>query len=408
LSILKGLGKKMKQDFKVPASEIELRKAAIQRELQESGMDGLFIVQRVDLFYFSGTAQNGFLYMPAEGEPLLCIKKYMPRAQRESPLENIVEVGSIIEVPGLISDFFGKLPRTLGLELDVLPVRDFNFYRSHLPVKDFVDGSPLIHRIRMIKSPWEIEQMEETAELAQKTFEYMRTAIRPGYTEMEFAGMFETFARKLGHGGKMRVRDYQTEGYSWHILSGKSGGMVGLLDSPASGEGTSVAFPCGAGSKPLEEDEPIMIDFTSVLNGYHLDETRMFAIHSMPARAMKASEATIHIHNGVSEKVKPGITVGELFEVSTSAAKSLGYEAQYLGPPGYKEGFVGHGVGLELIEPPIIAKGKKDHLMPGMTFALEPKMVFKDEFAAGIESVLLVTDTGCDLISKVPVEIFIC
>jgi Xaa-Pro aminopeptidase len=266
LSILKGLGKKMKQDFKVPASEIELRKAAIQRELQESGMDGLFIVQRVDLFYFSGTAQNGFLYMPAEGEPLLCIKKYMPRAQRESPLENIVEVGSIIEVPGLISDFFGKLPRTLGLELDVLPVRDFNFYRSHLPVKDFVDGSPLIHRIRMIKSPWEIEQMEETAELAQKTFEYMRTAIRPGYTEMEFAGMFETFARKLGHGGKMRVRDYQTEGYSWHILSGKSGGMVGLLDSPASGEGTSVAFPCGAGSKPLEEDEPIMIDFTSVLN----------------------------------------------------------------------------------------------------------------------------------------------
>jgi Xaa-Pro aminopeptidase len=408
LSILKGLGKKMKQDFKVPASEIELRKAAIQRELQESGMDGLFIVQRVDLFYFSGTAQNGFLYMPAEGEPLLCIKKYMPRAQRESPLENIVEVGSIIEVPGLISDFFGKLPRTLGLELDVLPVRDFNFYRSHLPVKDFVDGSPLIHRIRMIKSPWEIEQMEETAELAQKTFEYMRTAIRPGYTEMEFAGMFETFARKLGHGGKMRVRDYQTEGYSWHILSGKSGGMVGLLDSPASGEGSSVAFPCGAGSKPLEEDEPIMIDFTSVLNGYHLDETRMFAIHSMPARAMKASEATIHIHNGVSEKVKPGITVGELFEVSTSAAKSLGYEAQYLGPPGYKEGFVGHGVGLELIEPPIIAKGKKDHLMPGMTFALEPKMVFKDEFAAGIESVLLVTDTGCDLISKVPVEIFIC
>ena len=398
----------MKQDFKVPASEIERRKAAIQRELQESNMDGLLIVQRVDLFYFSGTAQNGFLYMPAEGEPLLCIKKYMPRAQRESPLKDIVEVGSINQVPGLISDLFGKLPQTLGLEFDVLPVRDFHFYRSHLPVKNFLDGSPLIHRIRMIKSRWEIEQMEKTAELAQKTFEYMRTAIRPGYTEMEFAGMFETFARKLGHGGKMRVRDYQTEGYSWHILSGRSGGMVGLLDSPASGEGTSVAFPCGAGGKLLAEDEPIMIDFTSVMNGYHLDETRMFAIHSMPAEAMKASEAAIHIHNGVLEKVKPGITMGELFEISTSTAKSLGYEAQYLGPPGYKESFIGHGVGLELIEPPIIAKGKKDHLMPGMTFALEPKMVFENEFAAGIESVLLVTDTGCKMISKVPVEIFIC
>ena len=398
----------MRQDFKVPAREIHRRKAAIQRELQESGMDGLFIVQRVDLFYFSGTAQNGFLYIPAEGEPLLCIKKYMPRAQTESPLENIVEVGSINDVPGLISDFFGNLPRTLGLEFDVLPVRDFNFYRGALGVKDYLDGSPLIHKVRMIKSPWEIEQMDRTAQLSQKTFEYMRSTIRPGFTEMEFAGMIETFARKLGHGAKMRVRDYQTEGYSWHILSGKSGGMVGVLDSPASGEGTSVAFPCGAGNKPLAAQEPIMIDFTSVLNGYHLDETRMFAIDAMPDRAMRASQATIHIHNTVLERVKPGITVGELFEISASEAKSLGVEEQYLGPPGYKVTFIGHGLGLELIEPPVLAKGREDPLVPGMTLALEPKMVFEDEFAAGIESVLLVTASGCRLISKVPVEIFIC
>ncbi|MGD9031472.1 MAG: Xaa-Pro peptidase family protein [Desulfobacteraceae bacterium] len=398
----------MTQDYKVPASEIRRRKAAIQRELQESGMDGLFMVQRVDLFYFSGTAQNGFLYMPAEGEPLLCIKKYMPRAQRESALDHIVEIGSINEVPGLISDFFGKLPRALGFEFDVLPVRDFNFYRRLFPVNDYADGSPLIHKTRMIKSPWEIEQMDRTAALSRKTFDYIKATIRPGYTEMEFAGLFETFARKLGHGGKMRVRDYQTEGYPWHILSGKSGGMVGLLDSPASGEGTSAAFPCGAGNKALAAHEPIMIDFTSVLNGYHLDETRMFSIDAMPSRAMRACQATIHIHNTVLEKVKPGITVGELFEISTYEAKSLGYEEQYLGPPGYKVTFIGHGVGLELIEPPIVAKGREDPLVPGMTFALEPKMVFNNEFAAGIESVLLVTDSGCRLISRVPVEIFIC
>jgi Xaa-Pro aminopeptidase len=407
LWILKGL-KNMTQNFSIPASEIDRRKVAMQRELQESGMDGLFIVQRVDLFYFSGTAQNGFLYMPAEGEPLLCIKKYMPRAQRESSLDNIVEIGSINEVPGLISDFFGKLPQALGFEFDVLPVRDFNFYRRLFPASDYADGSPLIHRTRMIKSSWEIEQLDKTAELTQKTFEYMRTTIRPGFSEMEFAGIFETYARKLGHGAKVRVRDYQTEGYPWHVLSGKSGGMVGLLDSPASGEGTSAAFPCGAGNKPLAAHEPIMIDFTSVLNGYHLDETRMFGIGAMPDRAVRACQATIHIHNTVLEKVKPGITVGELFEISTSEAKSLGYGKQYLGPLGYKVTFIGHGVGLELIEPPIIAKNRENPLMPGMTFALEPKMVFQNEFAAGIESVLLVTDSGCRLISKVPVEIFIC
>jgi Xaa-Pro dipeptidase len=398
----------MMQDFKVPSSEINQRKREIQRELLQSGIEGLFIVQRVDLFYFSGTAQNGFLYMPAEGEPLLCIRKYMPRAQKESSIKNIVEIRSINEVPALISDFYGKFPPVLGFEFDVLPVRDFNFYRTLFPDLEYVDGSPLIHRVRMIKSEWEIQQMDRTAELTRKTFEYMRTAIRPGLTEMEFAGMFETFARKLGHGAQLRVRDYQTEGYSWHILSGKNGGMVGLLDFPASGKGTSFAFPSGGGSKILAKNEPIMIDFGSVLNGYHVDETRMFAIGSMPDKAMKACQAAIEIHDAVLEKVKPGITLGELFQTSTSKAKSLGYEEQYLGPPGYKVGFIGHGVGLELIESPIIAKDREDRLVPGMTFALEPKMVFQNEFAAGIESVFLVTDTGCRLITKVPVEIFIC
>jgi Xaa-Pro aminopeptidase len=134
----------------------------------------------------------------------------------------------------------------------------------------------------------------------------------------------------------------------------------------------------------------------------------MFAIDAMPDRAMRASQATIHIHNTVLERVKPGITVGELFEISASEAKSLGVEEQYLGPPGYKVNFIGHGLGLELIEPPIIAKGREDPLVPGMAFALEPKMVFQNEFAAGIESVVLVTDSGCRFISKVPVEIFIC
>ncbi len=394
--------------FKVPSGEIDRRIKKIRKELQDNGIDGLLIVQRVDLFYFSGTAQTGFLYIPAEGQPVLFIKRYLPRAREESSIKNIIEVKSIKEVPGFISDFYGKLPGTIGLEFDVLPVRDFNFYKRLFAAEKFVDGSHLIHKVRMIKSDWEIEQIEKTAELSQKTFEYMKSAIRPGLTEMEFSGMYETFARKLGHGAKLRVRDYQTEGYPWHILSGTNGGLLGLLDSPASGEGTSAAFPCGGGNKLLAADEPIMIDLGSVLNGYHMDETRMFAIESMPGRAMDACRAAIEIHNAVLEIAKPDISLDELFLHSVETAKSLGYSEPYLGPPGHEVSFVGHGIGLELIEFPIIAGGKKERLEPGMTFALEPKMVFENEFSAGIESVFLVTETGARLISKMPLEIFIC
>lgn len=398
----------MMENFRVPSSEIERRTLKIQKELHESGIDGLFVVQRVDLFYFSGTAQNGFLYIPAEGDPLLCIKKYMPRAKEETPLKNLVEINSIKEAPGLISDVYGRLPEVIGFELDVVPVTDFIFYRRLFPDRKCVDGSPLILRTRSIKSPWEIDRMKNTAALSLKTFEFMKKAIRPGLSEIVFAGMVETFSRKMGHGAGLRIRDYQTEGYPWHVLSGKSGGMLGLLDSPASGEGTSAAFPCGAGRKRLAKNEPIMIDFGTVLNGYHMDETRMFVMGSMPDRALNACRAAIDIHDSMLERIKPGITPDELFQYAETLAKSLGYEESYLGPPGYKVTFVGHGIGLELIEPPLIAKNREEPLEPGMTIAIEPKIVFQDEFIAGIESVFMVTESGSQLISKIPAEIFSC
>ena len=394
--------------YKVPAAEIESRILKVQHAIRQNDIDGLFIVQRVDLFYFSGTAQNGYIYIPAQGQPMLFIKQYFPRAVNESSVADIVKIGSIKEIPELIADRCGRPPQVLGFELDVLPVNDFNFYQSLFKVKKYVDGSPHILKVRRIKTDWEIAQLENTAAMTAKTFEYMRTVIRPGLSEMEFAGMFETYARRLGHGAGIRVRHYQTEGYPWHVLSGKSGGLTGLLDSPASGEGTSAAFPVGAGNKKLCADEPIMVDLGSVLNGYHMDETRMFAIGSMPEKAMRTCRVAIEIHNTIIEKARPGITLGELFDHSVRLAATLGYAESYLGIPGHKVSFIGHGIGLEIVEPHIIARNRKDRLEPGMVFALEPKFVYKNDFCAGIESVFLVTETGARLISKVPVEVFVC
>jgi Xaa-Pro aminopeptidase len=192
------------------------------------------------------------------------------------------------------------------------------------------------------------------------------------------------------------------------VLSGKSGSLPGVLDSPASGQGTSLAFPCGASRKKLRSGEPIMVDFATVLNGFHMDETRMFAIDAMPVKAMQASEDAIDIHDFIIEKAGPGMPAGELFDMALDRAASLGWADAFLGPPGHKVRFVGHGIGHELVEPPLIAKGRQDRLQPGMVIALEPKMVVENEFTAGIESVFAVTRQGTRLISRVPATIFIC
>ena len=375
--------------------------------MQQSEIEGFLIVQRVDLLYFAGTAQNGFLYIPAHGDPLLLIKRYAPRAREESSIDNIIEITSPKEVPGRVIDSYGRLPDCLAFELDVLPVTHFDFYKQLFPAKTHVDGSALIHQARSVKSPWEIEQMGNTARLSARTFEYIQDHLKEGYTEMEFAGMFEAFARKIGHGGKLRVRDYQSEVYPWHVLSGPNGGKMGLLDSPFSGEGTSVAFPVGASFRKMAAHEPILIDLGFIYNGYHMDETRMFTIGSMHKKAMDASMATIEIHDAILEAAKPGIPINTLFERSVATAKALGYAETYLGPPGYKVSFVGHGIGLDLVEQPIISGKNKTLLKPGMTLAIEPKINFINEFGVGIESVFTVTETGCRIISRVPKKVFI-
>ncbi|MBT3259204.1 MAG: aminopeptidase P family protein, partial [Deltaproteobacteria bacterium] len=107
------------------------------------------------------------------------------------------------------------------------------------------------------------------------------------------------------------------------------------------------------------------------------------------------------------EIARPGISINALYETSVARAKSLGYAETYLGPPGYKVSFVGHGIGLDLVEQPIIGPKNHDPLQPGMTFAIEPKINFIDAFGVGIESVFTVTETGCRIISRVPKKIFI-
>ncbi|MDX9788566.1 MAG: Xaa-Pro peptidase family protein [Desulfobacterales bacterium] len=392
---------------RVPAYEIENRINIIQQKLQKTAIGGLVVIQQVDLLYFSGTAQNGFLYIPATGDPLLMVKRYLPRAVKESSLKHILEIKSVKEVPERILDGYGTIPRTIGFELDVLPVREFNFYQTLFPDSLLVDGSALILETRMIKSVWEIEQMRKVAALSHKTFEFMRSVIRPGLSELEFAGMGEAFSRKCGHHGKIRMRDFQAQVYAGHVLSGENSAMLGLLESPASGAGTSAAFPCGPGWKQLKRNEPIFVDFASAFDGYHMDETRMFAIGAMPQKALDTTKASIEIHNAIIETLKPGMSAHEIFEFGLSVAQRAGYQESYLGPEGYKMTFVGHGIGMELVEPPVLARGKHILLAPGMTLAVEPKLVVKDEFMVGVESVFEVTETGTRLISEVPVEILI-
>jgi Xaa-Pro dipeptidase len=372
------------------------------------GMDALFLTHKPDIYYFAGTAQDCYLYIPADHDPILFVKRYLPRALEESCIGCIEPVDSVRQIPALIEDRNKKFPGTCGLAFDVVPVKEYLFYQKLMPSVQFVDGTGVISACRQIKSPFEIRQLEKAAAVSAQTFDFMAEHIRPGISEMAFCGMFESFSRTLGHSGKLLTRHYRLEGFPFHLMSGKNGGLPGALDSPVCGTGTSNAYPYGAGPKRLEENEPILIDFGTLLDGYHIDESRMFVMGKMPQKAMDASLAAIEILERLQEKMIPGAVMGELFDTAVSLAASLGFEEAFLGLPQLKSSFIGHGIGLELVESPVIAKGKKQILEPGMVLAVEPKCIFKDQFAAGIESVIHITEKGSRFLSPTPNRIFIC
>jgi len=268
-----------------------------------------------------------------------------------------------------------------------------------------VDSSRLMSEIRKIKTPFEVALMKRAGEIGRKAYLEGMGMLREGMTEIEFGGLLEAAAKRYGHEGLLRVRAMNYEAYTWHVLSGPTGGIVSQSDSPMGGLGLSPAFPVGASLRAMKAREPILVDFDTCFHGYIADETRMFSIGEMPADFTEAYKACREIHDSVLASTRPGADCEALFRRSVRLAEKLGYKDSYLGPPGLQTRFVGHGIGLELAEYPYLAEGHSYPLEEGMTFALEPKMVFPGKGAVGIENTVLVTGNGCECLTPLGEEI---
>jgi len=389
-----------------PREEIENRLTRLTKSMEKEGMEAFLVVQKMDCYYLSGTTQDGLLFVPLEGKPLLMVRRELERARVESPLEVVVGFKSTRELPSLIGDHWGRLPQSLGLELDVLPVRDYSRYQDLFPGTRFMDASPVLRDIRKIKSPFEIELMRVAGDIGKKVYQEGREILQEGMTEIEFGGLLEAAAKRYGHEGLLRVRSLNYEAYTWHVLSGPSGGIVSQSDSPMGGLGLSPAFPVGASLRVMRAHEPILVDFGTCYHGYQVDETRMFSIGEMDKKFIDAYNACREIHDAVLEETRPGADCEAIFQKTLRLAEKLGYSDSYLGPPGLQTRFIAHGVGLELNEFPFLAQGQSYPLEEGMTFAVEPKIVFPGEGSVGLENTVLVTQDGYEILTPLEQDIF--
>ena len=147
-----------------PAEEIGERHRKLRKRMEAEGMEAFLVVQKMDCFYLSGTAQDALLFVPLDGEPLLLVKRELERARIDSSLEHVAGLTSLRNLPSLVADHVGRELRVLGLEMDILPVRDYFRLQSLFPNSKLVDGSGILRDLRKIKSPFEIDLMRKAGE----------------------------------------------------------------------------------------------------------------------------------------------------------------------------------------------------------------------------------------------------
>lgn len=395
------------ESLKNPALETDDRIGALQAHLSSSGIDGALIVQKADLFYFSRTVQNGHLFVPARGNPILMVHKNTARAVSEACIDTVVPLNNPKEIPGILKTAGVSMPRVLGLELDVIPANMYLSYQGLFEKAVLTDISPAVRRLRAVKSETEIAMIRRAAQLADQVAQSVPHILREGMTEVELAGKIEAVARKLGHQGIVRMRLWGSELFYGHLMSGPAAAVPSYLSSPTGGRGLSPAVAQGPGFRKIKRHEPVLVDYVFAYNGYLADHARIFSLGRLPDRLHDRHRLMLALSGEIRQAAKPGVPAGDIWEKAVAFVRRNGVEDHFMGADDRRIRFVGHGVGLELDEYPFLADGQAQRLAAGMTLALEPKLVMPDAGVVGVENTLLVTPDGLEPLTRFEEDVIV-
>jgi len=387
--------------------EISNRIERFQDRLAAREVDGAILVQKTDLYYLSGTDQDSHLYVPASGKPVLMVRKSIVRAMEDSPMDRIVPFSGFSRLPDLIRQHTGSLPKRIGLEMDILPVAYYLNYKKLFADAEIVDISPLIRGVRMIKSGYEISCIRAAAEMADRMYRRVPEFLAESDTETDLALRLEAFYRGAGHPGMVRTRTFSMECLYGQVMSGKSGAVPSISPGPTGGRGSGPFYSQSAGTEKIRRHEPVFVDYAGNVDGYIADQARIFSLGKLSEEMHRAHDVMLQVQEAITQEGKPGVRTGTLYELALKIAERAGLREGFMGHPDPVL-FVGHGVGLEIDEWPVIGSNSDTILEEGMVTAIEPKFVFPGKGVVGIENTWLVTAQGMKKFNSFPDGIFEC
>lgn len=379
--------------------EIAHRIERIQNEMRIAGADALLLSTNANLYYSSGRVYGGYTYVPATGDAIYFVRR--PVGLKNG---NVVYIHKPEQIPALLAERGISHPSCLALEQDLASYGECIRLSALFPDATVVNGSPVMRRVRAVKSPYEVKLLKISAAHHAEAYRRIRSVYQEGMSDIELQIEIERLLRLSGCLGLFRIGGSSMETFTGTLLCGTNADIPSPYDFAMGGAGLDPALPMGANGSIIKPGMSVLVDLCGNFTGYMTDMTRIFRVGELPELAYRAHRCSIDIHRAFRETAKPGVAASELYRMAADMAKEAGLEEYFMGHA-QKAGFVGHGVGIEINEAPVLAPRSRDVLVSGHVIALEPKFVIPQVGGVGIEDTYLITDTGVEQLTEYPEEI---
>lgn len=391
----------------VAQNELMSRLHTLQQHLKAQEIDLAVLNVNSDLYYYSGSVEPLYLIVPADGQPLLMARKAIQRIRDEVShikLEPFVGTKDLVRIT---TEYGYSGARKIGMTLDATAYATVQRWRQLFNEAELVDLSWDIRVLRMVKSEAEIAIQAKAGAIMAGVPDLVKTSFKPGMTELQLSAILENYFRLRHHGVVVRCRREEIQ-MGFGVCSSGVNTLAGAkFDGICAGVGISTAVPYGANEDLIQRGVPILLDYAFNLEGYHMDQTRMFSWGEPVPEVRRAYEAMLQVEERIMALLKPGRLWTEIYDEALKLAVELGYEKEFMGLGTEKVRFVGHGIGLELDEPPFLAPKNDYPLKAGMVIAVEPKVALPEIGVVGIEDTLVVRDGQPELLTTASREFLI-
>lgn len=378
------------------ADEAALRINKVRAQMATCGLEAVLIRDFSNIYYLTGRVFDGYIYLPLAGDAI-----YFVRRPVNLNGDNVILIGK----PEQIADHINGKSRP-ALELDILSFSAAGRLCKALDITAVPgNASPLLRAARSVKTQYEIELLRADGVRHERVYSLVPRLYREGMTDIELQIEIERVARLEGCLGQFRIAGDSMELYMGNLLAGDNADAPSPYDFAMGGAGADPSLPVGADGTVISPGMSVMVDMNGNFNGYMTDMTRTFALGTLDYKALRAHDVSVEICHTLASEARPGMNAKELYAKAMEIVEHHDLQDYFMGHRQHA-GFIGHGIGIQVNEAPVIAPRSRDILQAGNVIALEPKFVIPGTGAVGIENTYVLTqDKGLEALTQSPEQI---